>query len=332
MLEWRQFSLVILFFSVCLTVIIYSRQANIDDEFAKNKIATKGKNKEQESYFKIISYYLVKSAQNQLYLNSNELIIDNVSKRSSFNNPLGFFFTQQRDQVFFEALLGLYRPDDTTFILKDKAKLRTGESILTSDQASYVMNKEFFISEGNVHTETKDLKSGDKIFIESSLVHAWPNKQKSDYEKGVKGLIKRKRPYEPDVNFSSQSIYLDLAINHIRLEGDVYIKRQDVEATSRRGEIYLDNQNKKLKYYTLFDDVKVLEKIKISENQLIERKAFGEKLEGITSEDKLILTGSPKVLQEEDIVKGNKITLRENNEVIEVEDASSNFTIKNQNP
>ena len=100
----------------------------------------------------------------------------------------------------------------------------------------------------------------------------------------------------------------------------------------RRGEIYLDNQSKKLKYYTLFDDVKVIEKLKINENQLIERKAFGEKLEGIISEDKLILTGSPKVLQEDDVVKGNKITLRENNEVIEVEDASSNFTVKKKGP
>ena len=195
-----------------------------------------------------------------------------------------------------------------------------------------MMNKDFFISEGNVQTETKDIKTGDRILIDSPLVHAWPKSKRSDYEGGVKGQIKRKRPYEPDVFFSSNSIYLDMNLSLIRLEGEVDIKRQDVVATSRRGEIYLDNQSKKLKYYTLFDDVKVVEKLKINENQLIERKAFGEKLEGIISEDKLILTGSPKVLQEDDVVKGNKITLRENNEVIEVEDASSNFTVKKKGP
>jgi len=327
MIKFRQYSLISFFFFVCLFVIYFSIYGNKDDAFLKNIVSEK-KAKEQESYFKNISFFLIKKDQEQLHLLSNELIIDNTSKRSSFESPRGFFYTSERAKVDFESLKGLYRPEDSTFILSEQAQLFSNGSRLKSELAMYVMNKEFFVSEGNVRTETEDLKSGDKIFINSLKVHAWPKIKKSDYEGNVMGHIKRKRPYEPDIFFSSDSIYLDLLLNQIRLEGKVGIKRQDVEATSRRGEIYLDNRNKKLKYYTLFDDVKVVEKLKIGEKDLIERKAFGEKLEGIISEDKLVLTGSPKVLQEEDVVKGNKIMLRENNDVIEVEDASSNFTVK----
>ncbi len=327
MFEWRQYPIIFLFFAVCLTVIFYSNQAKEDDASQKNKETEKRKH-EQESYFKKISFYLLKKDQEQLHLLSDELMIDNNTKRSSFEAPQGFFYTNERAKVNFEANKGLYRPEDSTFILSEEVQLDSGESLLRSDHATYVMNREFFLSEGNVQTETRDVKSGDQIFVNSLKVHAWPKIKKSDYEGQVKGHIKRKRPYEPDVFFTSDNIYLDLLVNQIRLEGKVTIKRQDVDASSRRGEIYLDNQNKRLKYYTLFDDVKVIEKLKISENSLIERKAFGEKLEGIISEEKLILTGSPKVLQEDDVVKGNKITLRENNEVIEVEDASSNFSIK----
>jgi len=58
------------------------------------------------------------------------------------------------------------------------------------------------------------------------------------------------------------------------------------------------------------------------------RKAFGERLEGFTSLDRLVLTGYPKVYQEGDVIKGNKITLRINNEVVEVDDANTRFKLK----
>lgn len=331
MFEWRQFIIISFFFCVCLTVVYYSKKVGIEESISTKKQVAEKNIPEQESYLKKVSFYLLKKEQKQLHLLSEELMINNVTKRSSFERPEGFFYTSEGVKIDFKGNRGLYRPEDTTFVLDEDVQLDSDESHLDSDHARYIMNHESFISEGNVKTQTRDIKTGDQIFVDSLKVHAWPSLKKTDYEGQVKGHIKRKRPYEPDIFFTSDSIYLDLMINQIRMEGRVNIKRQDVDASSRRGEIYLDNQNKKLKYYTLFDDVKVIEKLKISENQLIERKAFGEKLEGIISEEKLVLTGSPKVLQEDDVVKGNKITLHENNEVIEVEDASSNFNVKKKN-
>jgi lipopolysaccharide export system protein LptA len=122
-------------------------------------------------------------------------------------------------------------------------------------------------------------------------------------------------------------MYLDLNIGKIDLLEKVRLKKQQLKARSRRGEVYLENFNKKLKYFVLFDDVKVTEKVML-DGSSFERKAFAETLEGFTAEEKIVLTGYPKVFQMRDTIKGNKIVLRENNEVIEVDDANTNFQLK----
>src|SRR5690606_7602443 len=113
--------------------------------------------------------------------------------------------------------------------------------------------------------------------------------------------------------------------------GNVELRKQEVTAQSKRGEIFLENYNKKLKYYVLYDDVKVSEKVKVpspSGPRSYVRRALSEKLEGIVAEDKVILTGYPRVFQEKDVIKGNRIILRENNEVVEVDDANTNFILR----
>ena len=57
------------------------------------------------------------------------------------------------------------------------------------------------------------------------------------------------------------------------------------------------------------------------------RKAWAERLEGF-GEDRLVLSGAPRVEQEKDVVKGYRITLREKMEFLEVEDAMSDLSTK----
>ena len=64
------------------------------------------------------------------------------------------------------------------------------------------------------------------------------------------------------------------------------------------------------------------------EEGLLERKAFAEKLEGFAQDEKMILTGYPKVIQGEDVIKGNVIHLYQQNEVVEVLDNDSSFKLK----
>ena len=47
----------------------------------------------------------------------------------------------------------------------------------------------------------------------------------------------------------------------VSLNDKVTLKKQPFMATSHRGEIYLENYNKKLKYFVLNDDVKLEEKV-----------------------------------------------------------------------
>ena len=106
--------------------------------------------------------------------------------------------------------------------------------------------------------------------------------------------------------------------------------RQRNYLRAEKAEIFLENFNKKLKYYVLYDDVRVVESIKKQDGTTVIRKAFGEKLEGYMREEKVVLTGSPKVVQGSDIITANQITLVENREVVEVDDSSSRLQIKEQ--
>jgi lipopolysaccharide export system protein LptA len=90
----------------------------------------------------------------------------------------------------------------------------------------------------------------------------------------------------------------------------------------------MENQNKKLKYLILSDDVKMVEKLVTKSGEPIERRAFGERLEGFGYDESFHLSGAPRVEQGKDILKGYKITLREKLEFIEVEDAISDIETK----
>ena len=69
------------------------------------------------------------------------------------------------------------------------------------------------------------------------------------------------------------------------------LKKELLTSKSLKGEIFLENHNKKLKYFVLYDDIKLTEKIRSSGGVMIDREAYAQKLEGIASEDKIILTG-----------------------------------------
>jgi lipopolysaccharide export system protein LptA len=115
--------------------------------------------------------------------------------------------------------------------------------------------------------------------------------------------------------------------SEMRLRQDVYLKRGDMQVTSEKGEVFLENKNKKLKYFVLNDDVKVTEKLVDATGKPITRKAFAERMEGF-GEDRLVLSGAPRVEQGKDVVKGYRITLREKMEFLEVEDAMSDLETK----
>jgi lipopolysaccharide export system protein LptA len=106
------------------------------------------------------------------------------------------------------------------------------------------------------------------------------------------------------------------------------MKRNKFDMLAGKAELFLENYNKSLKYYSLYDDIRLQERLKLKDGTEIVRKAFADKIEGYNHERKLVLTGSPRVIQGSDVIKGYKVTLRENLEMVEVDDSASSFTIK----
>jgi lipopolysaccharide export system protein LptA len=73
--------------------------------------------------------------------------------------------------------------------------------------------------------------------------------------------------------------------------------------------------------------VKVTETVKTPEG-ITTRNAFAERLEGFGREEKMVLSGAPRVEMGKDVVKGYRITIRENVDLIEVDDALSDVEVK----
>ncbi|MEE2742392.1 MAG: LptA/OstA family protein, partial [Bdellovibrionota bacterium] len=137
----------------------------------------------------------------------------------------------------------------------------------------------------------------------------------------------RKRVYEESVHFNSNNLNFNKKKLKAHLEGKVVFKYKKFKAKAQKGDIFLENYNNNLKYFTLYDDVKVKEVLSLKGKEVI-RKAYSERLEGFPGKSKVILTGYPKVIQEDDTIVGNKIILRWNNEVLEIIDANSSLKLK----
>jgi lipopolysaccharide transport protein LptA len=331
MYEARQIFLIVTFILVCLYVTSVGLIGMKSQEsFSKNSIVKESVSEDQISYFKNLTYFVLKDNKPQLKLDAIELEYlssPNGKNLVLFLKPKGHTYSGDGLPVFYQGKKGKYTNAPDMLILEDNVFLQNENSKLTSTKLKYDFVKEEINGIGEVKTDSISMETGDKIKVESNQVYFYPQKKLSLYEGKVKGIIKRKRKYEDNINFKSDKLKMSLIKQRIDLNGNVYLRKKNLKAWGKKGEIFLKNYNKRLKYFTLFDDVKIVEKLLIK-GSYITRKAFGEKLEGFPSHEKLVLTGYPKVFQQGDVIRGNKITLRENTEVVEVDDANTKFKLK----
>lgn len=286
----------------------------------------------QESYFSDVFYHFLEGEKARLFLESSEMtLIGEKADRIFMTRPSGLVYSPSGDAYKYSALGGRVEQGQSMLYLEGEVGVIGDRSEWFSNTARYFMDSDILVGLGAVETTTKSESTGDTIKVSAQSVEARPKLQQSNYSGEVNGKITRARAYEPPINFGSDQLYLDVIAGQANLLGNVVIKKQAVTAQSKRGEIFLENYNKKLKYYVLYDDVKVSEKVTLTGPtglRRFTRRALSERLEGIMAEDKVILTGYPKVFQEKDVIKGNRIILRENNEVVEVDDANTNFLLR----
>ncbi|MBF0359847.1 MAG: LPS export ABC transporter periplasmic protein LptC [Oligoflexia bacterium] len=328
---------VLLSFYTILSIVIYASFKSSEEQSDSSKFEKLADDLAITSEFIKVDYYSQKNDKPYVYLNASSMVMDHTKNFLNLKSPFGNTYSNDSKPVNYKALSGKLDLNDKNLTLVGSVIVWDKLSEIKSEQLTYIQSKDLAEFIGNIKSYSVAEKSGDQVYIDSIKAIAWPNKKEGEYLGNVVGKIIRKKPYEPGINFKTDKMKLQLNNSYIELINNVYIKRDNAEAFAMRGEIFLENYNKKLKYYALYDDVKLIQhlpgKIPIDPKypngpkKPNDRRSFSEKLEGFAKEAKIVLTGYPKVIHEQDVVKGNKITFYENTEIVEVDDSTSSFII-----
>lgn len=251
---------------------------------------------------------------------------------AEFQKPKGNYNYQQKNKsILYQGEEGLYKKKQELLTLEGDVKVSTDEAQYFADKIKYQFKEDLVTGTGHVRFEGEDPRSRDQLKISSQKMKAKPQSQFSQFRGNVQGSMARKKKYEGKLTFSSQELDFDGKESLAQMRGNVQMKRDNYDITAGKADVYLENFNKSLKYFVLNDDVKVAEKLQTPEG-IQTRKAFAERLEGFGREQKMVLSGAPRVEMGKDVIKGYRITIRENVDLIEVDDAMSDVEVKRKKP
>jgi lipopolysaccharide export system protein LptA len=319
----KSLSILIGFTGLTLVVLISaftSERKNLNS-LKRNSVASV-----ERSYFKNVHYFKSEELKPTLELKSTELEILN-NRHLDFKKPTGLLVSASRD-IRYKANHGKLDQETKLLNLIGDVHLYDKTSDYMSSELTYNGSTGIIYANGGVSTQIVDEKTLDIIKVKSESMTSYMKLKKLNLVGDVQGRIIRKRRYEGDMKFRSETAVLNSLESRLELNKSVKLHRNNYYLTAGSAEIFLENFNKKLKYYALYDDVKLEEKLKLKSGKNQTRRAFAEKLEGHQRTGKIILTGAPRVEQGNDIIKGYQITLRENVELVEVDDSQSSFSLK----
>lgn len=324
MLNKYQISIILGFFALSGVISFSALNSQIGDVDSTEVSADQIKEK---TYFKDLRYFSFKENESKLSLKASELtIID--SRDLKFNLPDGELF-QKNDKIKFRSVKGEFLAESNTLNLSGDVNIKTQDgSSHKADFIKYVGVDDTFTANGNTESEVNNLEGQDKFKVTASHLKSSLTKKKILFEGDVKAKLIRNRNYEGTVNLEAHKMILNQLESHVFLEGDVSLKRNKYYLHANKADIFLENFNKSLKYYVLYDDIKLVEKLILDDGTTTTRKAYSEKLEGYMREAKIVLSGAPRVEQGNDLIQGYQITLRENVELVEVDDSQTSFRIK----
>ncbi len=275
-----------------------------------------------------LEYFHLKNSSPLLSLTATQMRSQG-EEMAEFEKPKGlYFFKEESTPLRYEAQEALYAKGENTLTFTGDVTLLTDEAKYEAKKLRYHFPSDLLSAWGDIRFNADDLKTKDHVKITADKMRAHPKKQSSHFEGSVQGEIQRRRQYEGKTSFKSRELDFDQMKSEANLLGDVLVKRGGYLLTAGKADMFLENYNNSLKYFVMNDDVKLREKIQTSTGQIVERKAFAERLEGFGREQKMVLSGAPRVEQGEDVIKGYRITIRENAELIEVDDAMSDMQMK----
>ncbi len=276
-----------------------------------------------------LEYFHVKNAVPQMSL-SAERMRSQGEELAEFDYPRGVYnLSAQNRTLKYSADRGHYKKAKELLTLVGAVKVRSDEGTYVADRVSYNFKKDLVLGKGNVRFDGEDPRTRDYLTVASERMRANPGLKLSKFTGNVSGSLQRRKKYEGKLTFASRELQLDGNESLAQLVGDVRLKRESYDITAGKADVFLENFNKRFKYFVLNDDVKVVEKLQTPEGVQV-RKAFAERLEGFGQEQKMLLTGAPRVEMGEDVIKGYRITIRENTDLVEVDDAMSDVQVKRE--
>jgi len=322
--HWRSIIVVFIYFAFNLGIIVISHTGS---KLESSISLDEGSKLTDNSEISNLEYFNIKHKNKTI-----SLVADFMATKDEdfmyFKKPKGVFYTAKTmTPINYQSEIGHYLKKKNQLKLLKNVEVKSEDSSYLAQEMQYLISKDLLIGKGDIRFSGVDLKSGDTLTINSVEMKAKPLKKLADFKGDVHGQIERKRKFEGRTNFKAQELVVNGPESLIHLQGDVSIKRDNYVVTSGEADIYLENYNKKLKYFVLNDDVKVTEKIETPQGVIL-RRSFSERLEGFTKEEKMILSGAPRVETGKDVIKGYKITIREKSELVEVEDAISDVEVK----
>ncbi len=328
MFHWQHLFGIFLFFLGSLGIFFYSYIADFRDSVWDQLQARSGDKGKTVSTFKKPQLFSSQSNRPLLFLESDVLSINHDEKDIFFQLPIGYVFDQQGEKIEYRAALGSFNFSRNILGLKSDVSLNSKASKVSSDQLNYHLDSHYLTGQGRVTGDYIVPSTQDNLVISGDKLESNTLKQTGFFQGNVKGRVTRKRRYEEGVDFASQRLEFNLIVGRTDLMGDVHLIKENMHATARQGQLLLENYNKKLKYFSLLSDVVVKEKVVDARGNVIYRRALAESLEWFVGDHLVVLSENPRVYQDSDTIRGNRIILRENNSVIEVDDANSNFKVK----
>lgn len=316
---------IIIIFSIFTLLLIY--QALNVKQMYSNQVNKLEIEKDQETEFSGLEYFALDNRKPAISLTANDLKIVN-NNDLYFNNPVGFLFNNKAERLDYKAKNGSFIAEKKELKLNGEVILKTATDEFKSEKVYYNGFKKYLEASGDVNSIMLDSITRDEIRVSSQYLNSWLDEKRTLFLGDVKGLVKRKRVYEESFNFTANRMDLNQLESLVVLSENVNLDRNNYHLEAEKAEIFLENYNKKLKYYVLYDDIKLVEKLTLSNGQVQKRRAYSEKLEGYMAEAKVVLSGAPRVEQGDDLIKGYQITLRENVELVEVDDSQSSFDLK----
>lgn len=317
MIHYQSFITILGYFAICTFLIGQSLMTpQSSKESKKNQVQEESLNE-----FKQAKYFQKVADTPQASLDAVELISGDLTIK--VRKPVGEVFPSENEKLEYIAEYAEFAKAKKELDLRGDVYIKHLQGDMKCDRGKLLLDQKYAQCFSNVKSNILDLENGDKLKVDANLVKMWWERGVVQYTGNVVGKINRKYKYEPGLDFSSEQLIFNRSDLNAEFEGNVKFNYQGVKSRSGRAELYLENYNKELKYYVLYDDIEIEQKIPAVGGGETIRKAYSETLEAFNQQRKIVLKGAPRVTQGRDITRGYKITLFLDREIMEVDNSSS---------